>query len=153
MNTDQLERIISSQVIKSRKVKFLGVFPHDHTQFLVANTLAAHTFPICFLSNTQPSTKSGEHWVAFYYSSEHSPEFFDSYGLHPSVYEFNFTPKIYNKRCLQKLDSNVCGQYCVYFLYQRVRGKSLQEIVAPFSLDDRSWNDSQVARFISRLSR
>ena len=150
MNTGELEQIICRSVILP-KVKFLGVFPQDHTQFLVAHTLEAHTFPICFVSNTHPSTRVGEHWVAFYYSNENSAEFFDSYGLHPSLYEFHFTPRTWNTHSLQQLNSNVCGHYCIYFLYHRIRNKTLPEIVAPFSSQDLAWNDKQVVDFLSHL--
>lgn len=156
MNTIDLERIITHNCLTPR-VKFLGVFPRDHTKFLVAHTLDAHTFPLCFVSNTKPSTSRGEHWVAFYYTSEHSAEFFDSYGLHPSLYDFHLQPIhssiVWNQRCLQQLNSNVCGQYCIYYLYQRIRAhKSLRECVSSFSLNDRAWNDSSVSHFVSRLN-
>ncbi|GFT67257.1 uncharacterized protein NPIL_535271 [Nephila pilipes] len=37
--------------------------------------------------NTDPHDKEGSHWLAMYIQDEKTIEFFDSYGLPPSVYE------------------------------------------------------------------
>ena len=151
MNSIQLEKILKC-IIPSPSVKCLGVFPHDHTQFLVAHTLEAHSFPICFVSNTHPSGFPGEHWVAFYYTSENSAEFFDSYGNAPSDYDFNIQPCFSNPRMLQREKSTVCGQYCIFYLYHRSRGKTMTQILTPFSGTDLAYNDRSVARFVRNLT-
>ena len=40
------------------------------------------------VANTDPSSKPGTHWVAFYFPSKGKGEFFDSYG-HPPIYYNN----------------------------------------------------------------
>ena len=40
-------------------------------------------YPSAYVSNTDPISHPGTHWVAFYHESPSSLEFFDSYGLHP----------------------------------------------------------------------
>ena len=36
---------------------------------------------------TDPSTAPGEHWVAMFFNNQRFAEVFDSYGLHPIVYD------------------------------------------------------------------
>ena len=151
MNSVEINRIFK-KILPRDRVKFLGVLPHDHARSLLTSTTYSNPFPLCFVSNTHPSTKPGEHWVAFYLTAPDSLEFFDSYGLPPSVYEYDVTPASSNPHTLQQLDSKVCGQYCVYYLYHRCRGKVLTQILAPFSLQDKAWNDHSVASYVSNLT-
>ena len=145
MNTDQLNFILK-EILNANKVNFLGVFAQDQVPLVDSS----FSFPLCFVSNTHPSSKPGEHWVAFYYLSPSSAEFFDSYGMHPSLYGFSLAPMHMNHRSLQSLSSNVCGQYCIYYLYHRSRGKTLAQIVSSFSSHDQAWNDNSVARFVCK---
>ena len=141
MNTHQIEEILSTLMPNN----FIGVFAQDK----IPNIDASFHFPLSFVSNTHPSTKPGEHWVAFYYTSPDTLEFFDSYGLHPSIYGFIQSPSSINHTTLQSLDSNVCGQYCIYFLYHRSRGKTMSQIIGTF-IKDQAWNDNSVARFVAK---
>ena len=145
MKTYEIENILS-KVIPTSRTRFLGVFALDQ----IPQIDNSFSFPLCFVSNTHPSTKPGEHWVALFYLSPDSLEFFDSYGLPPAVYGFSLDPRVYNHRTLQSLNSNVCGQYCIFYLYHRSRGKSLSRILNSFSTRDLAWNDKSVARFISK---
>lgn len=43
-------------------------------------------FPSCFILNTHPRSKPGEHWLALYYDPKGNCYFFDSYGMHPTFY-------------------------------------------------------------------
>ena len=143
MNTNQIHQVLSKLIPK--RVNFLGVFAQNQIPLIDSS----FSFPLCFVSNTHPSSKPGEHWVAFYYDSPSSLEFFDSYGLHPSIYGFNHKPLRMNHHSLQSIDSDVCGQYCIFYLYHRSRGKSLSQIFHSFS-SDQAWNDNSVARFVSK---
>ena len=105
------------------------------------------------MANTDPSNKPGTHWVAFYFPSEEKGEFFDSYGHPPEYYSFkNFLDThshewSFNNRKLQSAWSEVCGQYCIFYLSHRVRGHSLKKIVQLFGKDT-VLNDSKVAWFV-----
>ena len=145
MNTNQIEQVLT-KVIPCNYVKFLGVFAQDK----IPRIDSSFSFPLCFVSNTHPSTKPGEHWVAFYYESPASLEFFDSYALPPVIYGFSVKPLRMNHSPIQSLDSDVCGQYCIFYLYHRSRGKSLTQILNTFSSQDQAWNDNSVARFVSK---
>lgn len=57
---------------------FVGVFPADVIR--IRQRVGAQKFPIFFIANTDPSTKPGEHWVAFVILHQHVIEVFDSFG-------------------------------------------------------------------------
>jgi hypothetical protein len=88
--------------------------------------------------NFDPISKPGSHWVAIYVDNGVG-EYFDSYGEPPFIgYFVNFLKQncrtwTYNKKEMQALDSDVCGYYCIWFLSERARGKSLLEITSKFS--------------------
>ena len=156
MNTSEVDHILN-KFLPRNHVKYLGVLPRDHSRTLLSSKLDHHhhhhSYPLCFVSNTQPSSKPGEHWVAFFLSSSDSVEFFDSYGLAPSVYGFFIKPSARNSFTIQQLDSNVCAHYCIFYLYHRARGKSMYQIVSSFSRDDLVWNDLSVSRFVTKLDQ
>jgi hypothetical protein len=55
----------------------------------------------------------------------------------------------FNKRKLQSAWSDVCGQYCIFYLSHRARGFSLSRIVHLFNSDTIS-NDAKVSTFVKR---
>lgn len=132
--------------------KFCGVYASDTLPKVIEN------YPCGLIVNTDPQTEKGSHWLAMYFPSKESAEFFDSYGNPPDFYEENFKTFLnshsrkwtYNHRCLQSLTSSMCGQFCVYFLLNRIRGKSLLQIVKSFN-DNVSVNDQRVSHFVRRL--
>jgi hypothetical protein len=92
----------------------------------------------------------GSHWVCVYVENGKG-EYFDSYGMSPHIVEpfISFLDRncrsnwSYNRHELQSIDSTVCGHYCIWFLSERARGKTMSEIVSQFSNDTRS-NDALV---------
>ena len=103
-----------------------------------------------FVANTDPSNKPGTHWVVFYFSSEHEGEFFETADYY-SISLRNFLDKHsiewdFNKRTLQSIWSDVCGQYCLFYLCQRARGHSLSMILDVFNNSTLS-NDAKVFQF------
>lgn len=141
MNSLKLQYILE-RIIKP-PCKFLGVFAKDKIP------LTMTSYPCCFVANTDISSMSGEHWVAYFYDSPQSYEFFDSYGMPPQVYGF-VSVNNYNRKSLQSLTSSVCGQFCLFYLYLRSRGFTLNQILNSFSSSDSSWNDFQVARYAKK---
>ena len=148
MNTFQLKELFDQD--KFTKQQFQGVFPSN----LLPETVAV--YPSAFVANVDPSNKPGSHWVAFYFTKDQKGEFFDSYGQVPSIYSADFTKFLHNntkmwthnKKELQAMNSNVCGQYCLYFILKRCRGNSMYSIVYPFSKNKRI-NDAFVEEFVS----
>ena len=143
MNTSQIDGILK-RIVKP-PTRFLGVFAKDQ---LPEPTTITH-FPSCLIANTDKASGKGEHWVAFWFDSPYSCEFFDSYGLSPFDYGFSFSCTSFNSRTLQSLTSSVCGQFCIYYLYSRSRGLSLSHIINSF-FSNLGWNDYQVAHFVNK---
>ena len=129
LNTEQLT-CIGNKLLAGKSTRFLGVYAADRIPRL--DEKQEH-YPCALIANTDPSTESGEHWIAYYLSSPNSPiEFFDSYGLEPNFYPNlpKFTsPLVHNSASLQSLNSLVCGHYCLLFIYLRSRNKSIAKIV------------------------
>ena len=145
MNGDVIEKVLRKGLACTR-THFLGVFALDQLP-------TPTQFPACFVANTDPIALPGTHWVAFYYDSPTSLEFFDSYGEPPELYDFPISPKItsltLNSYPIQSLRTSVCGQFCVYFLFQRARSMPMARIVS--SLRSLPNPDSFVRSFVASI--
>ena len=125
----------------------LGVFPSDKFPQM-------QNFPSCFIANLDNSKQPGSHWVAIFVSDDGVGEYFDSYGRAPSFKFANYLQKYcktikHNTLRIQGPFSNSCGQYSVYYLCQRVRGREMKSIIDDFSLDF-MLNDVCVAEYLGR---
>ena len=135
MNTSQIKTALESDSTLCEK--FCGVFPADHLPQKL------NAYPCGFVANTDPSSQPGTHWVAFYFPSKEKGEFFDSYGQSPRRYRKSFEDFLqehsheweFNTQKLQSSWSNVCGQYCIFYLSHRARGHGMKKIVQLFSND------------------
>ena len=142
MNTVQIKRALESNPY-TKKI-FCGVFPADQLP------KTTDTFPCGFVANTDPSTEPGTHWVAFYFPSREKAEFFDSYGRPPEYYGFKrYDMETWNNRKLQSSWSEVCGQYCIFYLYHKGCGYSMSKIVNLFT-GNTLLNDCKVACYVKK---
>ena len=95
----------------------------------------------------------GSHWVALYARNKSDVVYFDSYGLEPNEYikEYlgNFRKITRNVRIFQSLISNVCGHYCVYFLYFMSLGLDFEKIIRTLHCAENS--DVLVRKFVSNF--
>ena len=104
------------------------------------------------MANTDPSNRPGQHWVAFYYT-DNECEFFDSYGLEPSYYDFDLpNVKIVNTHSLQSLSSTTCGHFCVYYLVLRSQFHSSTKIIHSLCQVKQILNDQKVTNFVKNLN-
>ena len=142
MNTGQIEYALSVGLAGTR-TRFLGVF---HSDCLPTPS----SYPACLVANTDPKGEPGTHWVAFYYTSPSSVDFFDPLGLPPLIYSMP-TPKLVHSNTypIQSPTSDACGQYCIYFLYHRSRGLSLRSICTSL---EKGGSDRLVNSFLHRLT-
>lgn len=104
---------------------FLGIFAQDHLQ-----TLKLTEFPVTLVINLDFSNKEGSHWIALKVTRV-TIEIYDSLGFHRSKHLFKpvillkFLEKyqtnrtIYFTPTLQPDYSNMCGLYCIYFIFFR----------------------------------
>ena len=110
----------------------LSAHPHSSRYYL--GTFAADTIPnkptplTCFVSNTDPQSEPGRHWVAFSVNQKGYTYYFDSYGLPPiNKKHLRFCQKstqgywTYNRQHLQNLTSLNCGFHCVRFIIETCR--------------------------------
>jgi hypothetical protein len=150
MNTGEICCILERFFADFPACKFLGVFAANEVPTCLP------TFPCCFIVNTDPNNKPGEHWIACYCESAYLLEFFDSYGLSPVLYQSIRLPTMnvwYNPRCFQSMSSNACGYYSIYYVCCRARGVSKIQIQSHlrqwFSADN--FVSREVGILVSRL--
>lgn len=156
MNTVQIENCLKVAVSNTGSAsKCLGAIPKDEAIRVLKN--ATSTSKFCFIANTHTADKPGEHWVAYYYS-DNTLEFFDSYGNAPTALNMPYRTKfrkrlIWNTKPLQSWNSDVCGQYCVYYLFKRCRNIPMCSITLAFNPSNAQANDYLVSDFVCRTFR
>ena len=138
MNNIQIGSLLSSCSLTKRH--FHGIYASD----TLPNN--PHTKPSSYICNLDPSTMSGSHWVCFYFPLKGLPEYFDSFGFPPTKNFENFLgySYIYNPGFIQYPLSTVCGQYCIYYLWQRALNKSMYTILSEFDSENLLYNDMLV---------
>lgn len=145
MNSNEISKILRR--CKITRNKFKGVFSSEN----MPKKSTYFQTPFCFVVNTDPSWLPGAHWVAIFVDQDQKIEFFDSFGRRPMTQHLkNFCGREYtfNERIIQSLTSNVCGQYCIYFLYNRCSGKSFSRIMKCFNPNTAWINDRIVKSFV-----
>lgn len=106
--------------------------------------------PAAVIHNDQSSLEPGRHWTCSFLPARGRAEFFCSYGLPPLVVTHkrflnrNSKGFVYNKKCFQALDSEVCGLYCLLYLSARMKNISRMNYCKLFS-NDTIKNDKIVA--------
>ena len=145
MNTLQLTRCIKEDPLLRDQCS--GVFALDKIPEITA-------IPDCFISNLDKEKEPGSHWVAVFIDQDKNGEYFDSYGRMPGkrkIREFldqNCVSWTWNDKCLQSPYSSVCGHYCMFFLFYRVRGDTMHQCVRGFG-SDLEQNDVLVNSFLN----
>ena len=83
--------------------------------------------------------------------TENEVEYMDSFANDPEYYGLTFLfPTVMNARELQSDNAVTCGAYCLYFLYFRCLGLSMDTILAFFGSDTRV-NDMHVTQLVALL--
>ena len=118
MDSNQIERIIWSY--KEGRKYFKGCFPCDKIP-------QCSQYPVAYIINEDDSNKGGSHWVAIFIKDFETVYFFDSYAtLYSNMYILNFLKNfktvIINPYPFQSILSNVCAQYCIFFVISMIRG-------------------------------
>lgn len=120
---------------------------HHSLQYNVfaANCIPIHiSTPVYMISNLDPNTKPGSHWVAIFIDINGFGEYFDTFGRKPDGYQLSFLRRntykwTYNNKIIQNIFSALCGEYCLLYLYFRLRGITLEEFVNFFG--DNTYNN------------
>ena len=146
MNTIEINKILSNHLGNS----FLGVYPRDGLPHTSCSAFS-------FVSNTDPSTKEGEHWIAVYVDEWGRGIYYDSFGFPPIHEEFSHFMKqhcsewTWNDTMVQNPASTACGHHCIFYLMLRHHGYGHARIVTQILSDDVDHNDSTVIRFVNAL--
>ena len=146
LNTAQLNQVLSSNFFAG--CGFGGVYASDK---LPKHVPWGKRF---YIANTDPANKPGQHWVAFFFNTNNTCVYFDSFGLPPLRASFirfmedNSERWIYSSKRLQHPSSKLCGYYCIFFIHLMCEGKTLRGVVKALS-DDLKWNDRMVEDFVS----
>ena len=83
--------------------------------------------PAIIITNTDPSTKLGSHWILFYFDNNGNVECFDPLGKTWTHYYKDFLKFIKNncnfycrvvKNRIQPVNTTLCGHYCYIILIQ-----------------------------------
>ena len=113
--------------------------------------------PRWYVVNTDRCGNPGWHWTVFYFPRRGPIEFFNSLGNPPEHYHRRFKdvlmangPRyLYLKNRLQPLDSDACGQYCIYYVQQRSRGRTMKDICRDFRINRYVQNDAFVSYYVT----
>ena len=120
----QIEAVLKIQP-STRKI-FRGVF--------AINRLPTRQ-PGAYVINLDRHDEPGSHWVVVFDDGKRV-EYFDSYGLPPSITSFLGHKAVYSSIYSQPLYSNACGFYCVYYIIQRSLGITMTDILLLLSRID-----------------
>lgn len=118
---------------QSRNI-FKGVFPCDS----IPNRFS---LPAAFVINLSAHDEPGTHWVAIYISKNGNAFYFDSFGMKPSNFHINAFLKMngkkvmFNKRQLQHISSNKCGQFCCVFVVTVLKECTIDNFISRFGLN------------------
>lgn len=141
MRTSQLKRAL--HLHRDTKDVFKGVYSCN-----MLPTYIPRGKTLALIANTDPSTKPGQHWVAYVYTKTHV-FFFDSYGKPPGKAPFhNLMKHRKHKRYFGRRiqgGGNVCGHYCLYFILALINNFDF----ACFG-DDLNANDRYVRKFVKQ---
>jgi hypothetical protein len=88
-------------------------------------------------------------WLAIFIYCHGVCEYFESFALKPIIRDHilfmknNCKKVISNKKCLQSLESSLCGHYCCLFILLRSVGMSMTNFVKLYKTRDCYKNDSK----------
>ena len=144
---DTQEIYASLKTNESTKDCFENVYPSDKLpkKSIVRYNSKGQSF---IVANLDPSYMQGSHWVALCISPSKycADEYFDSYGEEPpaSIKKYLKERYIFQKQQLQSFTSTVCGQWCIYYIWQRCNGLSMKDIILKFKDNSPEENDKYI---------
>lgn len=141
-------------VFLSKKRGQVGCIPSNGLE-----NLTISSYPFAYCVNSKPSNHEGEHWVGMYIAKRGSPlEFFCSFGRPLMSYGSYFKDfvirnkvKVYeNNICIQSPFSMYCGHHVIYFLFNKMIGRSTRSFYSKFSKNLVN-NDAIANHFVKKM--
>lgn len=146
MNSEQISQILNRAL--GPKI-FGGVYAANE----IPQKFLQGPFPNMFVVNTDKYGQPGKHWQAIFILGKNKLEFFDSFGEAPvgdiSNFTKNFPNLKVNKVRVQANYELSCGPHVIYFLINRSRGISFENIIK--ALTDNKFKDTYVKFFVHSL--
>ena len=126
--TKPLSNIDLLQWIKQLGIKyFRGIYSRDNL------TQKIHKLETGII-NLDDSTGRGSHWICYRNVDKQYCEYFDPFGLIMPNEIKNYLKTsgkkmVYSSDEIQERDSVLCGYWCLYYLLERQKGKSLLDVI------------------------
>ena len=79
--------------------------------------------------NLDSSENKGSHWVCLYLGLDKNKYYFDPYGVLPIAAVQNLDGLLYNTLQIQPDDTKMCGQLCLYVLYNLEKGEEFEDLM------------------------
>ena len=95
----------------------------------------------CGIINLDSIEGQGTHWVCYRNIDPHMVEYFDPFGLimpHEISHYLSTSGKkiIFSQDEIQNRDTVLCGYWCLYYLIERQKGKSILDVIHHDSFDE-----------------
>jgi hypothetical protein len=146
LNTFHINEILQQYEVNYTDFKFIGAVPADFHRISRPNynSMINKYNKIGIVFNTDKHTEPGQHWTSCFIDNEKKTvEYFDSLGNLPNKYIREFINRFSKKReytlkinnIPHQKNSALCGIYSCYFIIQRLKGKTFNEINANIITD------------------
>lgn len=108
--------------------------------------------PIAYIANLSSLDSKGTHWICLFFPINDVPEYFDTFHLDVPIPFQQFMGKKYkrNINIIQHPFSTSCGQHVIYYIWQRCRNKSMEDIMKLYSPKNLLLNDELVNRIVNK---
>ena len=112
------------------------------------------SYPSSFVINLDTSYKPSSHWVAVSFDKNGVGKYFDLFARYPPHEVVHFLCSHakgwqYNRMQVQQLYTTTCGQFVVFYIYQKSQGLTLEVILCKyFSTHSKLKNDLLVRDFV-----
>ena len=130
---------------------FRGVFSRDNLPNKIKRLETG-------IVNLDDSIGKGTHWVVYRNIDNNLCEYFDPFGLiMPSEVQAYLQTSgdklVYSSDEIQERNSVLCGYWCLYYLLERQKGKSILEVIhnAAFSLTDQMVNHRFIIDYFENI--
>ena len=169
----QQKRLVKNPSVRSTHIKFIDKPLSNFDLINWVNQLGIKHFRGVFSRDVLPSQIDepevgimnldskigpGTHWVCYRNVDKNVCEYFDSFGLiMPTELQKYLQTSgekiIYSTDEIQERDSVLCGYWCLYYLLERQKGKSILDILHNTAFDpiDKSVNHKFITRYFKSM--
>lgn len=142
LSTSDINSVLKQYMLVDYQFLFLGALPADFYKVMPFSygTMQLYKRIGCVL-NLDTHDKGGSHWVALFVDrNSQTIEYFDSVGDRPNKWISKFIRKLLDNlegswhvkinSTVHQLENSECGIYAIYYIIQRLMGKSFEQITS-----------------------